>query len=197
MRKMRAMKKMRKMRKMMIRVWTMSLLACLALLTVAEAKDSEAWREALERRSVVLVTEAVDVGGIMVGGRGKIVWTWLDRSLLKLLAKDHGVSDAVSNALSTYYAERTKLKNPIEGRDVILISYKAFKRWDFEIGEITVGGYRLKEDDIVTAPFYRVLGEMSPDEEAYLHVTVPSLPSKGAVVFSYGEESTVWEKTIK
>ena len=168
--------------------------------------NSDTWRKLLEVRSSSIFTESLDLGGLRVGGRGRIIFTWLDRSLLRTLERNRDTGEDVINGLGYYYGSKSETAALIRNRDVFLLTYQAFKRWDFKIEEIVINGYRLTTDDILTPPYYRVLGEIEPlrmraryaeDEEDLddfrLHVAVPSMPRSGKVILSYGEDIVEWE----
>jgi len=180
--------------------------------TANAALMSNNWSNLIENRSCMIFTESIDIGGLRVGGRGKIVFTWLDRSLMRTLANDADVDDSISNGLSYYYSNKKEMKQLLKNRDIFLLSYQALKRWDFKIEEIVINGYRLTLDDILTPTYYRVLGEIAPlklrekvaiemstaDDEFgvddyELHVVVPSMPKKGKVKLSYGDDAVEWE----
>ena len=167
---------------------------------------SNAWRGLLEKRTTMIFTESIDLGGLRVGGRGKIMFVWLDRSLNRVLQKDEDVDDSITNGLSFYFNKKKEVASLVKNRDVFLLSYHAIKRWDFKIEEIVINGYRLTVDDILTTSYYRVLGELPPkrdleklvEGEEYLddyqlHVAVPSMPKSGKVKISYGDDTVEWE----
>jgi len=182
-------------------------LSALSIVGTANAGSmQDTWVKLLEKRSSLIITESIDLGGLRIGGRGRIMFTWLDRSLLKTLEKDRGVSEEVINGLGYYLRRDREVAALLKNRDVFLLSYQALKRWDFRIEEIVINGYRLTMDDILTLPHYRVLGDIPPlrtrerlaedEEELYdyqLHVAVPSLPKRGKVILSYGEDLVEWE----
>ncbi|MCL2147629.1 MAG: hypothetical protein FWH52_07460 [Synergistaceae bacterium] len=195
------------------RVWHItrfSILLILLSFAFIEAANAEymskAWRGLLEKRSTSIFTESIDLGGMRVGGRGKIMFVWLDRSLNKVLQKDGDVEDSITNGLAYYFNSKKEVASLVKNRDVFLLSYHAIKRWDFKIEEIVINGYRLTVDDILTSTYYRVLGELPPkrdleklvEGEEYLddyqlHVAVPSMPKSGKVKISYGDDTVEWE----
>ena|GEM_PF-5029324 len=167
---------------------------------------SKAWRELIEKRSAPIFIESIDLGGLRVGGRGKIVFVWLDRSLNRVLQKDDNVEDPIKNGLSYYFSSKKEVTSLVKNRDIFLLSYHAIKRWDFKVEEIVINGYRLTMDDILTAPYYRFLGDLPPkkqlerlvEEDEYLddyqlHVAVPPMPKSGKVKISYGDDTVEWE----
>ena len=173
---------------------------------------SKAWENLLEKRSSSIITESIELEGLRIGGRGRITFTWLDRSLMRILQNDNYVDESISNGLSYYYSNKKEVKNFIKNRDIFLLSYQAIKRWDFKIEEIVINGYRLSVDDILTPNYKHLLGEIPPikelmraaeemstvDNEFYadnyqLHVAVPSMPKKGSVKISYGDDTEEWE----
>jgi hypothetical protein len=183
--------------------------------TVFAENMSSTWKNLLEKRSSLIFTESVDIGGLRIGGRGRIMFVWLDRSLIKVLHKDGDVDDSISNGLAYFYKNNKEIKKLLQKRDIFLLSYQAIKRWDFKIEDIVINGYRLTVDDILTAAHYRVLGEIPPlkeqkrlaqtmisesmltdddDVDDYqLHVAVPSMPKSGKVKISYGDDTVEWE----
>jgi hypothetical protein len=176
------------------------------VVTEAAESMSNSWRGLLEKRSTSIFTESIDLGDLRVGGRGKIMFVWLDRSLIRVLEKDANVDDSIADGLDYYFSSKKEVANLVKKRDVFLLSYHAIKRWDFKIEEIVINGYRLTVDDILTAPYYRVLGELPPrknlerlvDAEEYLddyklHVAVPPMPKSGKVKLSYGDDVVEWE----
>ncbi|MCL2767130.1 MAG: hypothetical protein FWE49_00140 [Synergistaceae bacterium] len=188
------------------------LVVSVLFLTFVNVKDADAermtdaWRNLLEKRSSSIFTESIDLGGLRVGGRGKITFTWLDRSLLKVLEKDMDVDESVVTGLDYYYGYKPEIAKLIKNRDVFLLSYQAIKRWDFKIEAIVINGYRLTTDDILTHPSFRVLGEIPPFKERekmvedegelddfQLHVAVPSIPKRGKAILSYEDDSVEWE----
>ena len=174
---------------------------------VADAENmSNTWRNLLEKRSSSIFTESIDLGGLRIGGRGKIMFVWLDRSLLRTFEKDNDVDESIMNGLGYYYSNKREVTRLLKNRDVFLLSYQAIKRWDFKIEEIVINGYRLTVDDILTAPYLRYLGEIPPlkerarmaeeDEDLddyHLHVAVPAMPKSGKVKLSYGDDTIEWE----
>jgi len=168
---------------------------------------SDTWRKLIAPRSSSIFTESIDLGGIRIGGRGKIMFTWLDRSLLRTLEKNRDVDNSIIDGLAYYYSSNKQEVRLVKNRDIFLLSYQAIKRWNFRIEDIVINGYRLTMDDILTHPYYRVLGEIAPlrereriaieeDEEIddyQLYVAVPSMPRKGMVKISYGDDTVEWE----
>jgi len=185
------------------------LVFCLTLFSVkaADAEDmSNNWRNLLEKRSSLIFTESIDLGGLRIGGRGKIMFVWIDRSLIGAFEKDKDVDDTIVNGLDYYYSNKKEVSRLLKNRDVFLLSYHAIKRWDFKIEEIVINGYRLTIDDILTPPHHRFLGEIVPlkmreriaeedeDMDDYLlYVAVPSMPRSGKVKLSYGDDTIEWE----
>ena len=175
--------------------------------TVSADSSRDTWIKLLEKRSSSIFTEAIDLGGLLVGGRGKIMFTWLDRSLLRTMERNMDVSDVIIEGLGYYISNKKEVSALLKNRDVFLLTYQAIKRWDFKIEEIVINGYRLTMGDILSPPFYRVLGEIMPlrvrermaedeDEDLsdyQLHVAVPSMPKKGKVILSYGDDTVEWE----
>ena len=171
----------------------------------AESRQDD-WRELLARRSSSIFTESLNLGGILVGGRGRIQFTWLDRSLLQTLERNRNVHESVIDGLSYYQSNNRETTRLLRDRDIFLLSYQAIRRWDFNIEEIVINGHRLTADDILTPRHYRVLGEIPPirarerfaeyDEDLdyfRLHVAVPSMPRSGVVILSYGDDTVEWE----
>lgn len=159
----------------------------------AYGKNSANWDKILKPRTAVLVTEAVSLDGLRIGGRGKIAWTWLDRRLSSVLNKDRSVDEDVETGLQYFMSSDSDTQKKLKGRDVFVITYRALKRWDVKVEEIVINGYRLSENDILTIPINRLLGELPPDEEGILHVAVPSLPKKGKIELAYGDETVEWQ----
>jgi hypothetical protein len=173
--------------------------------TADAASSREIWRDLIAKRSSSIFTESIDLGGLRVGGRGKIIFTWLDRSLIKTLEKYPDVSESITNGIGYYHNKKPEIAKLIKNRDVFLLTYQAIKRWDFKIEDIVINGYRLTVDDILTPTFHRVLGEIPPFKERAklaesedeledyeLHVAVPPLPKSGKVKLSYGEDTVEW-----
>ena len=168
--------------------------------------NSNNWDRLLEKRSSSIFTESIDLGGLRVGGRGQITFTWLDRGLQKALDMDKDTYEAIISGLAYYHIKKPEVVKLLKNRDVFLLSYQAVKRWDFKIEEIVINGYRLTTDDILTPTYDRVLGEIPPrrtleklieedgDLDDYrLHVAVPSMPRSGFVILSYGDDTVEWE----
>ena len=192
-----------------LRLIVLFLVFCLTLFSVkaADAEDmSNNWRNLLEKRSSLIFTESIDLGGLRIGGRGKIMFVWIDRSLIGAFEKDKDVDDTIVNGLDYYYSNKKEVSRLLKNRDVFLLSYHAIKRWDFKIEEIVINGYRLTIDDILTPPHHRFLGEIVPlkmreriaeedeDMDDYLlYVAVPSMPRSGKVKLSYGDDTIEWE----
>lgn len=189
------------------KIFLFAMLICVLLTARADAVgDSSAWKKLLDDRTTVIITEALDLGGLKVGGRGKIAFTWLNKELLKTLNADKDVSEVISNGLSFYLSAKPSIAPLMKGKDVFLLTYYAIKRWDFKVEEIKINGYRLSQNDILNDPFYRVLGEIPPIKERektaetdddlddfVLHVAVPSLPKSGKIKISYGEDEVEWQ----
>lgn len=192
---------MKKMRKIVL------MFAVLFIAATADAGSvSDNWKKILDARTCGMITEAVDMGGgLFVGGRAKIKFTYLDKALLKTLERDRNVLESVQNGLAFYLSEKKSAL--MKGREVFMLTYHAIKRWDFKIEDMTINGYKLTEPDILNDPYYRTLGEIlsykererlaerdEDMEDFVLHVAVPALPKAGKIKIAYKEDEVVWEK---
>lgn len=182
------------------------ILLALALMPLsAEAKTSNEWIKLLEPRTCTVVVEGADLGGIIVGGRGKVSFTWLDRGLRDRLRRDSIADEWISTGLGYYNSSNSDVVKKVKKRDVFYLAYNAMKPWDFKIEEITIGGYTLTKDDILTPEYVRHLGLLASDKTRdrmadededlgyfELHVVVPSIKKGQTIKISYAGDSVEW-----
>lgn len=191
----------------MKRIFILAFLACLfAAGSCSAANLSETWKKLLNDRSSTIIVEGMDIGGLIVGGRGKISFTWLDKKLSNTLKSNRDLPESVSNGLVFYMSNKPSVMELMKGRDVFLLTYRPIKNWNFKVEEIVINGYRLTENDILNEPFYRVLGDLpsmkarerlaeedEDMEDFVLHVAVPSMPKSGKIKISYGADEVEWQ----
>jgi hypothetical protein len=144
-------------------------------LRAAEARSSRAWTELLSERTATLWIEGELLGdSIILNARGELNVTWLENRLANILNTDDNVEEWVVNSLSYYFSNRRETRAKTRGRDILVLNYRAVKRWNFDPTNLTVNGYAITRDDILTLDIYWE-SELLPGDIGTVAVAVPSL----------------------
>jgi len=144
-------------------------------LRAAEARNSRAWAELLSERTVTLWIEGQLFGdNIILNARGELNVTWLESGLTNILNTDNIVEEWVKNNLSHYFSSRRETRARMRGRDVLVLNYRARKRWNFDPTNLTVNGYSVTPNDILTMDIHWE-SELLPGDTGMVAVAVPSL----------------------
>ncbi|MCL2010100.1 MAG: hypothetical protein FWG71_06085 [Synergistaceae bacterium] len=151
----------------------------------AEARNSRAWRERLSARTGTLWIEGQSLGdGIVLNARGELNVTWLERGLGRALETDKNVAEWVVSGLGYYHSSRRETRDKLRGRDVLVLNYRAVKNWSFDPAELTVDGYTITPDDILTRKEYWER-ELAPGRSGTVAVAAPSLKPGQTVELRY------------
>lgn len=160
----------------------------------AEAHNSKAWQDRIDARTATIWVEAQSLGdGIVLNARGQLDITWIERDLIQVLEKDRDVDEWVVTNLSWYSSSRKDTQAKVKGRDVLVLSYRAVKYWNFDPALLVVNGRAITSDDILTKPEYWDMGELSPGSTGIVAVAVPRLKPKQKVEIQYGDDRTTLE----
>ncbi|MDR3265409.1 MAG: hypothetical protein LBT15_05290 [Synergistaceae bacterium] len=162
--------------------------------TAAASAISEAWRTRLEARTATLWIEGQNLGdNLILNARAKLNVTWLERRLSRELETDRDVDEWVVTNLGYYFSSRKETRAKLKGRDILVLNYRAIKRWDFDPTKLVVDGRAITADDILTKNEYWDDGELPPDTEGTHAVCVPALKPGRTVEIRYGDDSATFE----
>ena len=146
-----------------------------ANLRSAEAQNSRAWTELLSERTVTLWIEGQFLGdNIVLNARGELSVTWLENGLTNVLNTDNYVDEWVKYGLSFYFSSHRETRAKMRGRDVLVLNYRARKRWNFDPTNLIVNGYAVTQNDILSLDIYWKSDLLSGDF-GIIAVAVPSL----------------------
>ena len=160
---------------------------------VAEAYSSRAWRERLSERTTTLWIEGQYLGdGIVLNARGELNVTWLERGLSNVLSDDGDVDDWVLDSLNYYFSNRRETRAKVSGRDVFALNYRAIKNWSFDPTKLTVNGYTITPDDILTRRIYWE-SELAAGSVGTVAVAAPSLKPGQTVELLYEDAAGEFE----
>jgi len=154
-------------------------------LRTAHAFNSKAWKERLSARTATLWIDGQFLGdGIVLNARGELNVTWLERGLSRFLNADREVDNWVVDNLNYYFSRRKETRDKLKGRDVFVLNYRAIKNWSFDPSKLTIGGYTITPDDILTGRIYWE-SELTPGYVGSVAVAAPSLKTGQTVELRY------------
>ncbi|MDR2522266.1 MAG: hypothetical protein LBC93_00970 [Synergistaceae bacterium] len=153
----------------------------------AEAHSSKAWKERLDARTATLWVEGQVLGEeLVLNSRGVLQVTWLERGLTRRLGEDRDAEEWLVTNLSYYSSSRKETQAKLKGRDVFLLHYRALKRWDFDLTQVVIDGYRLTSDDVLTRKDYWKR-ELAPGSQSAVAIAAPSLKPGQKVEIRYDD----------
>ncbi|MDL2264373.1 hypothetical protein LJC31_06940 [Synergistaceae bacterium OttesenSCG-928-I11] len=186
------------------------LLLALALLVplaaAAAPKNAEA-QKFFERRLIRVWFEGMAIDELVLGARGKITLLYVDAKMGAAIQKlGSSASDEMPADTARHLLSYTGNYGKKKGHTLFTASVEAFKHWSFDPAELTVGGYRPTDGDLVTGVIGDRRYEISPG--------INELPSGYAGMFSfyvpndhlkagteievgYGEHTTTWKVPSK
>lgn len=134
------------------RVATAAAAAITTLILLASACAAAAIGEdpIFTRRLTQIFCEGMDLGGMVVGARGKVTVVYVDAKLADLFrrgasAGDDGVPDERMKLIAGYTGQYAQRK----GMSLFLAAVESFKTWTFDTADVTVAGYAPAKDDIL------------------------------------------------
>ncbi|HDQ92793.1 MAG TPA: hypothetical protein ENN89_01590, partial [Synergistetes bacterium] len=98
----------------------------------------------LEERTVTLYPEGQLLGNMVIGARGKMQFIYVDGTLAKAVREDHSVPEWLS-----WHAKHWGT-DPVKGKTLFILKYEAYKPWDFQMTDVSVGGRAVEAGDILT-----------------------------------------------
>jgi hypothetical protein len=165
------------------------ILCALSLLPAgAEAVQKKTVEELIEERSSQCWVEGVQFGDdLILGSRGTVTFTMLDRKLSAAIANDGRMPEWLKNFNQYYGSQETKKKA------VFIAQVTANKPWYFEYRNIFVGKYRLQKGDIVSYGWEEKI-EIPTDQTGRFVFAVPEseVPAGEKVKLGYGEDFAEW-----
>jgi hypothetical protein len=167
---------------------------CLTATGARAEMVSEAWQRRLDARTATLWIEGQSLGdNLILNARAELRVTWLERRLSRELNTDRNVDEWVITNLGYYFSNRKETLEKLKGRDILVLNYRAIKRWDFDPTKLVVDGYAVTADDILTKSEYWEAGELPPETEGLIAVRVPALKPGRAVEIRYGDDAATLE----
>ena len=175
----------------------LALLSALLFVTgsqrAAEARNSRTWAELLLERTTTLWIEGQLLGdNIILNARGELNITWLESELSRILSTDNNVEEWVLHGLGHYFSNRRDTRARMRGREVLVLSYRAIKRWHFDPTRLTVNGYAVTPDDILTGST-RWEGDLIPGDYGTIAVAVPALRPGQTVELRFEDAKATFE----
>ena len=159
----------------------------------AEAFNSKAWGERLIARTTTLWIEGQLLGdGIVLNARGELNVTWLERRLSGILNDDRDVDEWVVNGLGYYFSSRKETRAIMKGRDVFVLNYRAIKNWNFDPTKLTINGYAITPDDVLTRRVYWE-SDLASGGVGTVEVAAPSLKPGQKVELRYEDAEAEFE----
>jgi len=158
----------------------------------AEARYSRAWREILAERTTTLWIEGEVFGDLVLNARGELNITWLERGLSTVLSNDNNVEEWVLNGINHYFSSRRDTRARMRNRDVLVLNYRARKRWTFDPTNLTVNGYAITPDDILTRDIHWE-SNLAPGEAGTLEVSIPALRPGQTVTLQFEDAEATFE----
>lgn len=144
----------------------------------------------LEKDRVACIwIEGEMLGDMILGAKGQLTFVCMDSKACRWAAGNRG---SIPEWLSWNLQHRTAAEK--EKKALFLLRYKAIKNWNFDPKEIKIGGYSLKEEDLVTRNELRVTGDLPPDTKGTLALLVPPeyLKPGSTIALSYGPWAKDW-----
>jgi len=158
----------------------------------AEARYSREWHEILSERTTTLWIEGEVFGDLVLNARGELNVTWLERGLTSTLNNDNNVGEWVVNALGHYFSTRRDARARMRNRDVLVLSYRARKRWTFDPTNLTVNGHAVTPDDILTRDIHWET-DLLPGDTGILEVSIPALRPGQTVTLRFEDAEATFE----
>jgi len=120
----------------------------------------------LEERSCHMWIEGQVLGDMIIGARAQVMAVVVDSELVDSIKDDSSAPEWLSWHCNHFGSAPS-------GEVLIIIRYKTLKYWEFEPSDITINGYIVKDDDIITRKDYIVRGTIPPDTKGTFAMYVP------------------------
>ena len=152
------------------------------------------WSKAIDARTTLIWVDAQILGKMVLNARAKLFITWLPKSLLSMLRKDHDADEWITNGLGFYSSINEDTAAKVKGRDIIALNYATLKSWHFNPSDLVIGDYHVTDDDILGHEYFRgQTGDLPSGIEGLLFICVPSLKPGRSVTITLENDSAVLE----
>jgi hypothetical protein len=182
-------------------------IALLVPVSAFAAPTSAAAQKFFERRLIRVWYEGLVMDELVLGARGKLTFLYVDARMGSAIQKlntptENAMPPDVAKHLLSYTGNYGRRK----GHTLFAVSVEAFKHWSFNPTELTVGGYRVTDEDLVTGVVgdrrYEIspgVNELAADYTGMFSFYVPNehLKAGTGIEIAYGEYPTVWTVPTK
>ncbi len=182
-------------------------MALFAPLAAFAAPRGEEAQKFFERRLIRVWFEGMALDDLVLGARGKLTFLYVDArmgSAIQRLGTSSGneMPPETAKHLLSYTGNYGRRK----GHTLFAVSVEAFKHWSFDPAELTVAGYQLTDEDLVTGVIgdrrYEIspgLNELPADYTGMFSFYVPTdrLKPGTEIEIGYGEYTTTWTVPTK
>jgi hypothetical protein len=153
----------------------------------AEASaPSSKWEELLRARTATVFVEGRPLGDLILNARARVEVIYVDGALSEALVKNPIDTPERLRMEAQYYGSER-----LRGKALFVIFLSTAKPWTVEPGLFRIGGYALREEDVLTPRDLAPLGEMPSGVKAAFAVAVPGAdvrPGSTIVVAVSGDE---------
>jgi len=155
-----------------------------------ETMFSEGYENLVPARMTQCYVEGEKLGDLLLNSRGVIDFIYLDEALSNAVTQSRGVPEWFSNC-NVYYEA-----NGGQGKAVFVIKLVAYKPWQIDIKQFSIGGYHLSEKDALTSSLNNPFGKDARDEDDWVFVlAVPKQYVKpgSEIQLGYGKYLANWK----
>lgn len=162
-----------------------SFLFCIVLLGVllvfpfANHSEASSLKELIDERTVNLWVEGQQLGDMVIGARAQLVFIYIDSKLMNKIKGDPDVPQWLSWH-SQHYSDARKQK-----KGLFIVRFKTIKPWDFIPEMLSVAGYTIHANDIITRKAFRPEGAIPSDVTGSFAIMVPLSVLKKDVELSF------------
>ncbi|MDO4987406.1 MAG: hypothetical protein Q4E17_00025 [Synergistes sp.] len=179
------------MKKIILLMLSFALLLSAAAVSFADDEynsQGQSVSELIKQRQVGFWIEGTQFGDMILGARAKMQVIYMDKDLSTSIARDKFVPEWLTD-MAQYWRYSTLKKK-------VFVAYlETNKPMNFDYTKLSVGGYLLQKDDILSPSMTNPFGDVASGEKASFAFTVPAsvLKSKKEIKISYGDDFVIWK----
>jgi hypothetical protein len=155
-----------------------------------DTKFSEEYENYIPARMTQCYVEGEKLGELLLNSRGVIDFIYLDDTLSNSITQSRGVPEWLSDN-NMYYSA-----NGGQGKAVFVVKLIAYKPWQVDLKQFSVGGYHFKNSDVLTSSMNSPFDKDARDADDWVFVlAVPNQYVKpGSVIqLGYGKYLSDWK----
>lgn len=160
------------------------------ILMLAGTAGAADLQKLMDQRTARLWLEGQMLGDMVIGARADLNFVYVDRKLARAATDDPEAPQWLRWHAQHYGSPEAKKKA------LFVLRFETRKPWDFQVSELKIGDYAVREEDVLTRSKFTPSGPLPSGTKGTLAFVVPldALAKGKTISLGYGDERVEWKK---